>query len=138
MLILGIKGSHPRDPWPTPPGPPGGSGLHPLGALASTFQLRIGLIPSMPSASAWGSGARPSLRCSIDGSLNPNLGPLPSFSASQGPGQRQAPQASKARGLPSAAQQAWLPNIVYLDKLIIMVWSNMAFEIVCSAAHLCI
>jgi hypothetical protein len=83
----------------------GAQELHPLGALACTFQLRIGPSLSTPSASAEGLGDCLSLRLRIDRSLNPILAPLrPSAPAKARDGDRRpSDQGSRA---PSAAQWA--------------------------------
>jgi len=99
MLILRIKGSRPRDPTTDPSWI--ARGLHPLGALAGTLRLRHQSL-STPCASAWDSRVRPSPRIPIEGSMDPILSSFPAFGSSKGPGSRQTPRATKARGLPGS------------------------------------
>ena len=103
MLSLRIKGSRPRDPTTDPSWI--ARGLHPLGALAGTLRLRHQSL-STPCASAWDSGARPSPRLPIEGSMDPILSSFLAFGSSKGPGSRQTPRATKARGLPGTAPRA--------------------------------
>jgi hypothetical protein len=99
MLSLGIKGSRSRDP-PTDPS----RIVRELGSYTHRVRSRVPSgkgtkpSPSTPAATARDSGVRPSLRLPTNASLDPILGSLLAFGASQGSGSRWVPRATDARG----------------------------------------